>query len=69
MADITNEIPNIPKKYFYKNAKLGKNGSDEPINQTLDQLGPIDVSPDMAYTNLLLDKYKCAVLPGSLFYD
>lgn len=36
MADITNEIPNIPKKYFYKNAKLGKNGSDEPINQTLD---------------------------------
>lgn len=54
MTDITQEIPKIPRKYFFNQNNLGPKG-EEPINQTIDNLEKIDVSPDMAFTKYFLE--------------
>lgn len=68
MADISKVVPSIPKKYFFR-SKAQIEGGELPIQQSIDQLQRVDVSPDMALTRYFLDQYKTAILPGHLFYD
>jgi len=67
MLDISHEIENIPKKYFFN--KYNKSDGNAKIGSELTKLENIDYSYDFAFIRYLLDKCNILLMPLSLFYD
>lgn len=66
LVDITEMIPLIPRKYFYKTENTEKFVENSPMNQ--DKRIP-DYSPDYAFVRWLATEYKVISIPCFPFYD
>eukprot|EP01016_Furgasonia_blochmanni_P036021 TRINITY_DN4054_c0_g3_i7.p2 TRINITY_DN4054_c0_g3~~TRINITY_DN4054_c0_g3_i7.p2 ORF type:complete len:415 (+),score=127.01 TRINITY_DN4054_c0_g3_i7:67-1311(+) len=68
LADITNAIKDIPRKYFYAEGKAVTDG-EKPLGGSFKDLEEPDYAPDYAFYRWLSYEYLVTPVPLGTFYD